>query len=165
MMFFINIGILITTLISLSSPLKSESKFRELKDYSRFEDLFKRKYDFFSSQKGYSLEKFEQECKGIQTQIAMNKCSYIDTLFMMDNLRPYLNDEEILEVKNSINKTCHILYKAYERGSLYTFKVNSCVGETLNNLAKYGAFPVSPVWVWKGSEYDYLQKGKYEISP
>ena len=78
MMFFINIGILITTLISLSNPLKSESKSKELKDYSRIEDLFKRKYDFFSTQKGYSLEKFKQESKSIQTQISMNICSYID---------------------------------------------------------------------------------------
>ena len=78
-----------------------------------------------------------------------------------------LNSNDLINKVKSYNKFLNLdtLYKAYERGSLYTFKVNSCVGETLNNLAKHGAFPVSPVWVWKGSEYDYLQKGKYEIGP
>tara|TARA_B100000674_G_scaffold433074_1_gene391271 strand:+ start:415 stop:906 length:492 start_codon:yes stop_codon:yes gene_type:complete len=153
------LNLIICLVVSFISQVRSENKEGD----SRFKNLFKRENDFFSLKEGYTLKKFEEECKNKRGQIYMNKCSYIDVLFMKDNLREYLNNDEIENLTKSLYKTCHVLYKAYKKGSIYSFQVNSCVGETLNNLAKYGAFPVSPVWVWKGSEYKFIQTNKYEI--
>ena len=156
---YLILTLIIYLVVSFISQVKSEN----IEEESRFKNLFQRENDFFSLREGYTLKKFEDECKNKRGQSYMNKCSYIDVLFMKDNLRKYLSNDEIKNLTESLYGTCHSLYKAYEKGSIYSFKVNSCVGETLNNLAKNGAFPVSPVWVWKGSEYKFMQTNKYEI--
>ena len=84
---YLILTLIIYLVVSFISQVKSEN----IEEDSRFKNLFQRENDFFSLREGYTLKKFEDECKNKRGQIYMNKCSYIDVLFMKDNLRKYLN--------------------------------------------------------------------------
>ncbi|MDC3159652.1 hypothetical protein OA667_02815 [Prochlorococcus sp. AH-716-G10] len=119
--------------------------------------------NYFSLNGGFTLKKFERLCKEIKYEREFNTCKGIDVLFMMDKLSKYISVDKVREVTELITKTCSSIHENYKDGSIYPIAVNSCVAESINNLAKRAEYGIKRPVSWKGSELSFMKNGIYEI--
>ncbi len=169
---FLSLGFLISTYIltlitSVKSSPREEYIFKKnsewtpsgldihwSKDLANWNNYFmNRDQDtFFSSGKGYSIKKFNNECSHIKNQYQWNRCSDVEVLFLMDKLSRYYNQkkfykpvgkenfknaylslEKIIKFTDKTTKTCQNIHLKDMSLDHYPKLVNECVIESLSS--------------------------------
>ena len=107
---------------------------------------------FFSSGRGYTRKKFEEECNHIKNQYQWNRCGDIEVLFLMDKLGMYFSGQKIdehnrkyvpyaayiiglqkvIDITDKTTKTCQNNHAIDKGVDYYSKLVSDCIIESLS---------------------------------
>ena len=93
---------------------------------------------FFSSGRGYTRKRFEEECNQIKNQYQWNRCRDVEVLFLMDKLAIYFSGQKIDE-----NYRKYVPYAAYIMGLQKVIYITDKTTKTCQNNHKNHNFDIS----------------------